>query len=273
MKIAKVEDILKNVEECIKNDDPFSLIRFGDGGIKFIHAMLFNDKKQIKQIIEREGLPTDKLDIVLKLWGKYARAANYIDTPEVYFTDKFWPRLKTPVKQITGKTRTRMRMWKELYERAEIYNLNYCNPEVNYLMILDDRMNILDVMKNRKVCIITALRNLHVLLGSNEILVDTFQIAGQYDKHYIKSFDKAIAKIKHDVKKYDLWLIAAGELGRIYTGLIKELGGRAVDIGFVVEYWMGEEIHPRLTRFLIPSEENQFLLTLNEDGLKYSEYI
>jgi hypothetical protein len=68
-------------------------------------------------------------------------------------------------------------------------------------------------------------------------------------------------------------LVAAGELGRIYSGLIKESGGRAVDIGFVLEYWLGQDIHPRLTHYMHRSEKNHLELELTEEGMKYIDNI
>lgn len=269
----KVEVILNRLEYCIENDKPFSLIRLGDGGIKFLHALFYNDEKQITEIIQREGLPADKLTYILKLWGYYTRNADYIDTPEVYFTDDFWPRLRKPTKEMSSKTRKRMRLWRSLYSQAEIDNISYCNPEENYLMILDDRKNILDVMWGRKVGIIATPNDLQIRLRSIQYDVTVFNIVGQYQNHYKKSFTKTIDKIEENARKYDFWIVAAGELGRIYTGLIKENGGRAIDIGFVAEFWCGGDIHPRLHPFLKRSGKDGKLLTLHCDGLRYKDKI
>jgi hypothetical protein len=72
---------------------------------------------------------------------------------------------------------------------------------------------------------------------------------------------------------YDIWLIAAGELGRIYTGLIKHLGGRALDIGFVADYWCNCDYHPRLRRFIVPNPDNKLEFILTSFGKKYEEVI
>jgi hypothetical protein len=115
---------------------PFSHIRFGDGGIKFIHAILNNDREQLNLIVKKEGLPPHKILEVFEMWGYYARNASYIDTPEVYFTGKFWPRIKKKDKPINSDTELKMRDWYKLYDDAEFDNENYCNPESNYLMVL-----------------------------------------------------------------------------------------------------------------------------------------
>jgi len=211
--IYKVGEILNKLEYCICNKKPFSHIRFGDGGIKFLHAILFNDHKQLAMISKREGLPPEKLNEIFELWGYFARKADYIDTPEVYFNGCFWPRMRTSFKGMTSQTEERMKMWKDLYHRSEFDNENYCNPESNYLMVvkLQNKKNLLNLMAGKKVCIITAKPEVKKVLSGYNV----------------------------DVIKM-----------RIYTGTIKEHGGRAVDIGFIIEFWLGEDLHPRLELYM-----------------------
>ena len=248
--IHKVGEILNKLEYCIVNKKPFSHIRFGDGGIKFLHAILFNDCKQLGIIIKREGLPSEKLNEIFELWGYFARKADFIDSPQVYFDGNFWPRMRSPSKGMTIQTEERMRMWKDLYHRSEFDNENYCNPESNYLMILklEDQKNLLSIMDGRKICIITAKPEVKKVL--NKYNVDIIKVVGHYENQYRNSFDSVIDIIKKTAKKYDLWLVAAGELGRIYSGTIKECGGRCIDIGFVVEFWLGTPLHPRLKLYM-----------------------
>jgi len=273
MKIYKVEEILKDLEYCIIKKKPFSLLRYGDGGIKFIHSILYNDYEQLNEIIIKEGMPKDLIIEVLELWGYYGRQANYIDTPEVYFTNQFWPRLKGPKKLMNKKTRDRLHMWEELYNRAEIDNTNYCNPEINFLSILrrTNKRNIFDIMKDRKICCITTFPEVKNKLSNFDI--DILQIVGQYENQYENSFTRTISIIKERANNYDLWLVAGGELGRLYTGLIKELGGRSFDLGFVAEYWLKLDIPIRLQPFVKQNPSNELELLLKLEANKYSRYI
>ena len=274
MKIYTVEEILNKLENCIKYRLPFSHIRFGDGGIKFIHSILFKDFEQLNIIIRKEGLPKEEIVNFFEMWGYYARRADFIDTPEVYSSDKFWPRLRSPKKTITRKTRQRLEMWRTLYYRAEFDNENYCNPESNYLMILRrNKKNLLDLMKNRKVCVITAAPKVGGILRSYGYDVEIVEIVGHYQQQYVRSFENVVRKIKDKANHYDFWLVAAGELGRLYSGLIKENGGRTVDIGFVIEFWMGQDIHPRLLPFMCRSVDNKLELKLKDGGKKYDEFL
>ena len=269
--IYKIEDILNKLENCIEYNLPFSHIRFGDGGIKYIHSLLYNDLEQLGTIVQKEGLPRHNLVEILELWGYYARQADFIDTPEVYYNGEFWPRIKKPGKPINKETDDKMRAWRDLYDRAEFDNENYCNPESNCLMVIDipGKKNLLDIMKDRKVCCITAKPEIKTLIPDLTIV----EIVGQWQNQYVNSFKEVVDIIKHTANQYDFWLVAAGELGRIYSGLIKEYGGRCLDIGFVIEYWLTGYIHPRFHLFINRSLNNNFELVLTDEGKKYERYI
>jgi hypothetical protein len=275
MKIHKISEILYKLENCIVYKKPFSHIRFGDGGIKFLHSLFYTELNQLAVICHKEGFPLDKCVTIAELWGYYARRADYIDTPQVYFDNEFWPRTRGPEKPITEKTLEKLLMWPDLYYRAEFDNDSYCNPESNYLMLLrrDGQKNILDLMKGRKVAMITACPSVQYRIKEYGYTVDAIQIVGHYQNQYDNSFDNVVKIIKDRSTHYDLWLVAAGELGRVYSGIIKETGGRAIDIGFVAEFWIGKPLHSRLELYLNRSQTNSLELKLTDEGLKFAEYI
>ena len=271
--IYQIDDILKRLENCIRYKIPFSHIRFGDGGIKFIDSILHGDFDQLNIIMKKEGLPKNHIVEFFELWGYYARRADYIDTPEVYFNDTFWPRIKKKNKDINESTKCKMMNWRSLYHSSEFDNDRYCNPESNYLMTIrrPNRKNILDLMKDRRVALITAKPEVKHKLSKYNI--DVIEIFGHYQDQYTNSYNEVSDIITNQAKNYDFWLVAAGELGRLYTGQIKESGGRAIDIGFIIEFWMGQELHPRLTYFLERNPDNRLELKLTEEGLKYIDHI
>jgi len=276
MKIYRVKDILNKLENCIENNIPFSHIRFGDGGLKYMAAVLNCDLISLKIILSKEGLPANRIVEILEMWGYYVRQADFIDSPEVYFNGYFWPRVKTKNKEINEGTANKLLRWKDYYDRWEFDNENYCNPESNYLMTLrisKDQKNIIDVMKDRKVCIITArpaIKNKLINAGYN---VDVVQIVKQYEDQYKRSFKDVVYQIRERADKYDFWLVAAGELGRIYSGLIKECGGRTIDIGFVIEFWLNDALHPRLDLFMKRNPNNNLETVLTAKGKIFKEYI
>ena len=271
MKIYTIDEILQKLENCVEYKLPFSHIRFGDGGIKFIHSIVYKDLSQLGIIIKKEGLSNPKIAEIFELWGYYARQADFIDTPEVYYTGEFWPRIKKTGKSINFETDQKLRDWRDLYSRAEFDNENYCNPESNCLMIIKipGKRNLIDFMKGKKVCCITAKPELKQVFPE----IDIVEIVGHWKNQYAHSFVQVVDIIKHTARDYDFWMVAAGELGRIYSGLIKECGGRSLDIGFVAEYWVDGIFHPRLFPFLNQCLNNRLELVLTDEGKKYEAFI
>jgi hypothetical protein len=273
--IHKIRNILTHLDSSVRERSPFSLIRFGDGGIKAIHAFLFNDNKQLLIISRKEGIPLNKFDMLIRGWASAARHANYIDTQEMYFDGRFWERLRSPTKPMTPKTEERMLMWDDLYGRLEFENYNFCNPESNYLSVLrvDEWMNILDIMRNRKICVITAKPHIKSVLSARGYDADIIKIVGHYEDQYENSYEYVMKYIEQKANSYDLWLVAAGELGRLYSGAIKQFGGRCFDIGFIIEFWLGQPIHPRLKPFMKRSLNNSMELILTDEGNEYARFI
>lgn len=275
--VYKTETILKDLDKKINMKKPFSLIRLGDGGIKVFHSVLFNDSKQIKEISVKEGIPQDKFVEVLNLWSKYLRRADYIDTCQVYFSKKFWPRLKSEHSKASRKTMDRLKMWSQLYYNFDVENVNYCNPEINYLSCLSDLdFNLIDVLKGRNICIISTFSKQRINKDLFNFCsnIDVIQIVGQYNQHYKKCFSETCEKLKNEANNYDLFLVAGGELGRIYSGIIKENNGRAFDIGFMMDYWCKRKpIHRRLTNYIRNDENNQLQIKLTPKGRYYRDYI
>lgn len=273
MKIHSVEEILNDLDQCIIDKKPFSLIRWGDGGIKYIEAILNNDKRQLEIIIEKEGLNQEIVMEIFEAWGYYARHANYIDTPEVYFHDTFWPRLRSLKNPMTKQTERKLKNWRFIYNQAEFDNENFCNPEFNYLMIINrpNKRNLFNIIKNRKILIITPYPTIKNKLREYDIT--TIKIPKQFDNHYKKSFERVTRIIKRNITKYDLCLVSGGELGRCYSGLIKEYGGRTLDIGFVSEFWNSGLIHDRLKPYVKVNPDNKLELILTSRAQQYEKYI
>lgn len=275
IQIAKTSEILNRLDYAINNKKSFGLVRFGDGTTKAIHSFLNKDYEQIINISEQEGIPISVFDRIIDFWKTSANHCDYIDTPEVYFSDKFWGRTKgLKKKSMSKKTIMRLKMWKKLYSKIGIVNENYCNPEVNFLSCIIGKYGkkcLPDLLKNKKICCITSRCDVNEKLLDYDI--DVLKINGKFENQYINSFEKVIEKIDCEANKYDLWLIAAGELGRIYPGLIKFKGGRAFDIGSLIDYWCGEGIPSRLKAYLTITNHHPLKFALTTNGKEFTQYI
>jgi len=266
-------EILNHLEKAMNQKLPFSLVRFGDGGIKLIHSVLYNDELQLTQILNKEGIPQDKAKWLLLKWAVTARDADYIDTPEIYFTSYFWPRLRAIGKGMTKKTVDRLKMWKMLYNRVKFNNNQYCNPETNYIICtkIRNKWTLIDLIENRKICIIGT--NPDVVEKIPNCNIDFIKVVKHYEDQYNNSFHSITSEIEQHVNDYDLWIVAAGELGRLYSGLIKKLGGRSLDFGYALDYWDTGEIPVRLQPFLKQNEKNPLEFKLTKYGKSYEPWL
>jgi hypothetical protein len=275
IQISKTIEILNRLDYSIKNKKSFALLRFGDGTAKAIHSFLNKDYTQLISISEQEGIPISVFERIVDFWKTSANHCNYIDTPEVYFSDKFWGRTKGTKKQaMSEKTIMRLKMWKQLYSKIGIVNESYCNPEVNFLSCIIGKFGkvcLPDLLKDIKICCITSRCDVNEKLP--EYNIDVLKINGKFENQYTNSFGQVIEKIDSDANKYDLWLIAAGELGRIYPGLIKFKGGRAFDIGSVIDFWCGEGIPSRLRAYLTTTSHHPLKFALTPTGKEFNKFI
>lgn len=274
-KIYGVDHIIDDLQIHIADKKPWSLIRFGDGGLKFIWSVMMKDTPLLDSICRKEGIPRSQTETVLRYWGKYANEADYIDCPQVYMTGKFWPRIKGENKKISVETAYKLERWIDLYKYACFTNNKFCNPEVNYLLVVKRyrKANLLTLMKDRKCCMITAVPRAVSELRKAGYNVDIINIVKQFEDHYSNSFQQTIQLIRKFATKYDLFLVAAGELGRIYSGLIKECGGRSIDIGFVAEFWGGKELHHRLRPFLTRHKDSDLELQIRAKATRFVTFL
>lgn len=276
IQIAKTITVLRRLDLCIKHKKPFGLVRFGDGTIKAINSFLEDKIDSLTAISKQEGIPVSQFGKLINFWKTSANICNYIDSPEVYFSGKFWKRTKSiKKKKISALTLERLTKWKELYDKIGIINTNYCNPEINFLSCLVGKYGIItlpDLLKDKKICLVTSVENASEKLKFFRNLT-VLSIVGKEENQYKKSFNNVIEKIDEEANDYDIWLIAAGELGRVYPGLIKFRGGRAFDIGSLVDYWCTGEIPSRLQPYLSTTIHNPLKLKLTEEGRIYNKYI
>lgn len=269
----KTKEVMIDLKKHIQNHEGFSIIRTGDGGLKFIDSVIHNQVDELLLICEKEGIPYSKCKEILELWQISINISDYVDTPKVYFDNTFWPRIRKNSQPMHSKTQDRIKKWKEIYEYIKLNISKYCNPEINFLMCLNyfKDLNLLEILKDKKICIITCNDKIESVLDSYDI--DILKISGFYGNQFRNDFEKIVTAINEDSKKYDIWLIAAGELGRIYPGLIKYRGGVAIDIGSLVDYWTSGQIPVRLELFMKPCKENKLKLDLTNEGRKFKKYI
>jgi len=270
--------ILNNLQIAIEKKQPFSLIRFGDGGLKFMKAVQINNIDYLKNAELKESIPVVESKKVVSLWSKYANQANYIDTPAVYFSSNFWPRVKNK-KMVPATTRVLevCMQWESIYQKTKISTARpFCNPDVNFLALVhsSSKKTLLSVLRERKICVISIYPKIDCL---EEITSASsfLKINDIYQNQFAKDFVRIIKLIENPdfVSQFDLFLVAAGELGRLYSGIIAQNSGRAFDIGSAVSFFQERKIPSRLEPFLKPHASNPMLLEFTKQSYKYKDFI
>lgn len=242
--IYGTEEILRDLNEHIINKEPFSTVRFGDGCYGIVASYFCpdlivggkwsggQDNKIVQSVLRQLGVPVqNRFDIVKKVvWA--ANNANYIDSYDAFLTE-LSPRQVGPLAS----------KWKEIHKYAGIGNVSYCSPFLHYFSVVENEYNLFDVMKKRTIfCIshnVYITPKLRILSNAKEI--HSYQIPRRGKKlHYTKHFNYIVNLIEEEATNYDLFLIGAGLLGKIYCGLIKEHGGRAFDAGRLFDLWAGK---------------------------------
>ena len=118
--IASLSDIVNNIKYCVNNSKPFSLIRFGDGGLKLIERYYNGDS--LDSISNKEGIPLSFFDELISGWKKYANEADYIDSPLFYMGDDIFSKRN----RVSTKTKHLMARWEEIYRKIGFTNQNIC---------------------------------------------------------------------------------------------------------------------------------------------------
>jgi len=226
--IYKLEEILNDIKFHLDKNLPFSLTRFGDGDIKLVRSILKRSPSFKK--MSRSGIPMQKTEQILKIYKMSLNNSNYIPNFDVYFSDDFWSR------SFSRGTEKRVRDWEDVYKEIGIINKNYCNPEIGFLLFLNEKNNLLDIIKDKTVCLVTSRKEVKVKFDRMKIKNKIILIPGKNSNHYSK-FKTIKKNIINHSKTCDIFLIGAGVLGKAYTNLVKKNGKMGIDIGQVFETW------------------------------------
>jgi len=256
VKVNSTKKILTDLNRCIVKKKPFSIVRFGDAVHGIVCVFTCPDiidngkwsgdkgKKLSNSILGQLTIPTKRRKQVVNRVIVSANRANYCDSYDAYKL------LGSNYLGILG------RKWKEIHEGAGITNTNYCSCFVHYFSIVDGEYNLFDIMKGRRIFCITSkigiLDKVKEVSGAKEIVGCHIPGRGRGRKHFRNHFSKTIGLIRTNAKNFDLFLIGAGLLGKIYCDEVKKNGGRAFDCGRLFDFWSEKrKIDSRPKRFLV----------------------
>jgi len=250
--LYKLDHILNDIETSIQDKKPFSIARLGDGDIKLLFSVQNGGVNSWK--FRQQGIPFNQANWIYNLYRISCNNANYVSSFDMYFDGSIWQR------PMSKGMRKKISNWKEIYAKAGITNMNYCSPEVGFLFFLDEPKNLLTIMKNKKICLITCFRSVEKKLIDQGFNVSSIIVPGRNQNHF-RMYKSTIKAIRKQATKYDVFLVGAGSLGRGYSNCVKLHGGVAVDIGQVFDAWAGYPLAKRVKRFLVRTKSLTFRLT------------
>lgn len=263
-KIHTTEEILKDLNQCIVKKKPFSTIRYGDAVYGMVASFLCpglidsgkwkgsKGRKFANTIMGQLTIPTNNRLGFINRVVRAADNANYCDSFEAYhYLDS-----KKGVGIVGEK-------WKDIHECVGITNTSYCSCYLHYFSIVDGEYNLLNIMNGRKIFCVS--NQVHIARKLQEVsgaaTIDTYQIPrrGRSGKHFREHFRKIMNIIRDNARNYDLFLIGAGFLGKVYCDKIKRCGGRAFDAGRLFDLWSGVRVVDSRPKRFIKMNTNKML--------------
>jgi hypothetical protein len=241
------EEILKDLDKHIAEKKPFSTVRYGDGCLGIVCAYIAPSFVKVgkwsggqkngiaNSVMRQQGIPLNKRLDICKQVVQAANRANYVDSYDAFYTG-------------IGRSKGLgfiASHWKEIHEAVGITNTSYCNPYLHYMSVVYGEYNLHNVMRNRTIfCVsnqVQICEKLKVFSGATKI--ESYHIGRAGDKtNYQISHEKIMSIIKNNATKYDLFLIGAGLLGKIYCDYVKQCGGRSFDAGRLFDLWSGVRV-------------------------------
>lgn len=272
MPLYQTKYILQDLNECIVNKKPFSIIRYGDAIHGIVASFLLpglidggkwkgsRGLKMSNSILGQLTIPSSiRKEMVLKV-VRAADNSNYCDSFEAYSLLN----TKKGVGIIGEKCI-------DIHTAVGITNSNYCSPFIHYFSIVNNELNLFDLMKGRKIfCISNQLHIINRLkIQSGANLIDGYKVPrrGRSQNHYKDHYKKVIELIRQTANNFDLFLIGCGFLGKLYCDEVKRSGGRAFDSGRLFDFWSGvRKIDSRPKRFLRYDSVNMLCKRIRKDG-------
>jgi len=245
MNTVDIKTIEYKLIEVLKNENPFSLLRLGDGEFQILKYPKYISKENFYDRFERwfdiSDISYQELfNIRNSLNSSYLRA-NILGIP-------------SPAEQRGYSKWVNFDKLMNEFSLLEdkIYFANYDICKLNFKRLLS---------YVKKIFIITC-HDLRKQIKNTFNLKDVYLLQcprekfNYHDKnwknknntvnHYHEKFTSINKSIQENIERGSLYLVGAGGLGKIYCNTIKNCQGIALDIGSVFDAWAGIDSRPYL---------------------------
>ncbi len=237
--IVPVQTACQRILERISNNNPFSLVRYGDGEAMVLNGLA--DEGSFDYVLNRQlgYIPAawDKANIRANLILAYSNCDiigvptgnRFMEDPET-----FWARAANILGSSLGpailekKELTSIDIHSYMLESGFFEELLFERPVLCYISCrnLDDQLKA----KYR-------IGEIHSFIIAPEI---KFTSGYNGDVHYPTQFGQIREWIEKIPVKGSVCLVGAGVIGKIYTNWFRNLGGFAIDIGSCFDSWAGK---------------------------------
>ncbi|MBA9070401.1 hypothetical protein FHR71_004167 [Methylobacterium sp. RAS18] len=250
-------DIYNMIEEAIDQALPFSLIRLGDGEAK---ALVYY------QLRNKDALSIDRINMIgNNIWQNWF-GKDITDIEEHSLNSLFQKYFLSISNATVLATVTEQRYRSDTSHFGYMAHQEYFLDSIKYNGFMTDSMvhyqlNSTDcflekLLKGRTVSFVSPFYDLadrySIKVGCN--VQNSFVVPGERRlpsqiiskmprQHYPDVFDELSVALARTLPG-EVVLVAAGFLGKIYCNIIKDAGGIAIDIGSIVDGWMGHNTRP-----------------------------
>jgi len=269
--VTRAGYISESIKNSLKNKTPFSLVRFGDGELKLIDNWIkwkksgvdFNetyenfkkgDEWEFYKKLVRQGIRINKIPEIMDVLRDSSNESDFISNFDAWFSSDYWPRRRSK------KTENLLRNFRYYYNYIGIKEreIGYCNPDIGFLLFTG-KHNILNFLKDKKICLITPFEGASKKLRSYGYKADKIEtkLPSELNKFEVTSppeiwhsdiYKNIMDEIEEKSKTYDIFLVGAGIIGKAYPMQAKRCGRIGIDIGKVMDAWDREWMAPRLDK-------------------------
>jgi len=233
---------LGNLKACIDQNKPFSSIRLGDLGLRYLLGY-FWDERDFTHVGAHHpdiAVPNDKLGREMcKELTEHIREADQLDHPILYKG------------ALNDLYEWRPKNWEadKLYKEIGVARETYITSLQAHLAFVEGfDVNFYDIIRNRKILYVGPA---DALSGLNERKDLQLKKKGFYglsmaDDHMVRynvmnDFFKA-----YNPLDWDLVVVTGSLYGRVIIGRIKKMGGRAYDMGQAIRFRLNNVFEPSL---------------------------
>ncbi len=240
-----VNSITELVLKAVHDKTSFSLIRFGDGEGTILGKDQNSSKEDINKIIDihfGDELDNDDIEFIKK------ELKLSFDNADVLGIPSYNRSIKT---NSLGRIQRGIISVYSYIQRYSRTKAKFCQANIHIELYKSDFFSRL-AAESGKITLITCRTELPAILKEKYTFseVKLYEIPteskyGQKDligKHYPDYYESIRSSLS--VEPGEVFLIAAGLLGKSYCNLVKSKGGIAIDIGSIADAWCGINSRP-----------------------------